>query len=147
MRYATRIAFDDCVAIGYLPSVESVNEFIKIIAKAIEGVAVIVIVVSILYAALRYVRPTRNGQGHDARSPYDAFRARLGHGLLVGLEILVAGDIIYTVALEPTLINVAALGLLVIVRVILGWSIAVEIEGHWPWEAHAHREKHAESGK
>lgn len=117
---------------------QDINHLIEIIAKTIELVAVIVIVVSIIYAALRYVWPTPAEQGGNAKkSGYNAFRARLGHGLLVGLEILVAGDIIYTVALEPTLINVTALGVLVVVRVILGWSIAVEIEGHWPWEKHS----------
>ena len=125
---------------------ENINHLIEIIAKTIELVAVIVIVVSILYAALRYVWPTPAEQGGNTRKTrYDAFRARLGHGLLVGLEILVAGDIIYTVALEPTLLNVTALGVLVVVRVILGWSIAVEIEGHWPWQARAYRDKEAES--
>lgn len=131
-----------------LQNVENINHLIELIAKVIELIAVIVIVVSMLYAALRYVWPPRAEQDHSSKvSRYNAFRARLGHGLLVGLEILVAGDIIYTVALEPTLINVSALGVLVIVRVILGWSIAVEIEGHWPWQARAWREKHAESGK
>ena len=52
---------------------------------------------------------------------------------MLGLEILVAADVVRTVALEPTLLNVATLGLLVVVRTFLSWSLAVEIEGHWPW--------------
>ena len=55
--------------------------------------------------------------------------------LLLGLEILVAADIVRTVALEPSFENVAVLGLLVLVRTFLSWSIVVEIEGRWPWQA------------
>ena len=54
---------------------------------------------------------------------------------MIGLEILVAADIIRTVALEPTLTNVAILGILVLVRTFLSWSLVVEIEGRWPWQA------------
>lgn len=118
-----------------LQNVENINHLIELTAKIIEGIAVIVIAVSLVYAAIRYIKPASHDL-HATRTRYEAFRARLGHGLLVGLEILVAGDIIRTVALEPTLNNVIALGVLVVVRVILGWSIAVEIEGHWPWQKH-----------
>jgi uncharacterized membrane protein len=54
--------------------------------------------------------------------------------LLLGLEFLVAGDVVRTVALEPTLNSVAVLGLLVVVRTFLSWSLAVEIERRWPWQ-------------
>jgi uncharacterized membrane protein len=52
--------------------------------------------------------------------------------LLVGLELLVAADIIRTVALDPSLINVAILSALVLVRTFLGWTLTVEVEGRWP---------------
>jgi len=58
----------------------------------------------------------------------------LGRVLLLGLEILVAADIVRTVALDPSFENVAVLGLLVLVRTFLSWSIVVEIEGRWPWQ-------------
>ncbi len=61
-------------------------------------------------------------------------RVGLGRVLLLGLEVLIAADIIFTVALELTLSNVAALGLLVLVRTFLSWAIEVETDGHWPWE-------------
>jgi uncharacterized membrane protein len=63
------------------------------------------------------------------------FRATLGRAMLLGLEILVAADVVRTVALEPTLRNIAALGVLVIVRTFLSWSIVLEIEGRWPWQS------------
>lgn len=60
-------------------------------------------------------------------------RIGLGRVLLLGLEVLIAADIIVTVALELTLANVAALGLLVLIRTFLSWAIEVETDGHWPW--------------
>jgi uncharacterized membrane protein len=61
------------------------------------------------------------------------FKNYIGRTLLLGLEILVAADIIRTVALDPTLESVAVLGLLVLIRTFLSWSLVVEIEGRWPW--------------
>jgi uncharacterized membrane protein len=65
---------------------------------------------------------------------YDSYKHQIGRSLLLGLEFLVAADVIRTVALEPTLDNVAVLGLLVLVRTFLSWSLTVEIEGRWPWQ-------------
>jgi uncharacterized membrane protein len=56
--------------------------------------------------------------------------------VLLGLEILVAADIIRTVTMAPTLSNLAALGLLVAIRTFLSWSLEVEIDGRWPWQRH-----------
>jgi uncharacterized membrane protein len=67
----------------------------------------------------------------------DAFRAlreSLGKALLLSLELLVAADIIRSVVLEPTFSSIGALGLLVLVRTFLSWSLEVEIEGMWPWQ-------------
>ncbi len=61
----------------------------------------------------------------------------VGAGLLLGLDLLIAADMIRTVTLDPTLENVAALGLLVIVRTFLSWSLMVELNGRWPWQRHA----------
>jgi uncharacterized membrane protein len=63
---------------------------------------------------------------------------------LLGLEFLVAADIIRTVALEPTMQNVIILGLLVVIRTFLSWSLVVEIEGRWPWRAMTGEEKSRE---
>jgi hypothetical protein len=61
----------------------------------------------------------------------------LGKALLLGLELMVAADVIRTVTFEPTVANVAVLGSLVLVRTFLSWSMSVELEGQWPWQAHA----------
>ena len=66
---------------------------------------------------------------------YKNYRQQVARALLLGLEILVAADVIRTVALEPTLQNVLILGLLVLIRTFLGWSLVVEIEERWPWQS------------
>lgn len=71
---------------------------------------------------------------------YESYKHQLGKTLLLGLEFLVAGDVVRTVALEPTLNNVAVLGLLVVIRPFLSWSLTVEIEGRWPWQARVDQE-------
>jgi uncharacterized membrane protein len=65
---------------------------------------------------------------------YKNYRHGVARALLLGLEILVAADVIRTVALEPTLNNILMLGVLVVVRTFLGWSLVVEIEERWPWQ-------------
>jgi hypothetical protein len=65
---------------------------------------------------------------------YRRYRANLGRGILLGLELLVAADIIGTVAVTPSLQNLAVLGLIVLIRTFLSFSLEVEIEGRWPWQ-------------
>jgi uncharacterized membrane protein len=71
----------------------------------------------------------------DRAGAYATFRVGLARAILLGLEILVAADIIRTVAVEPTLENVTVLGIIVLVRTILSFTLTVEIEGRWPWQA------------
>lgn len=68
-----------------------------------------------------------------------AFRRTLGRSILTGLELLVAADIIRTVAVEPTLSNVLVLGLIVLIRTFLSMSLEVEIDGKWPWQRAARK--------
>lgn len=65
---------------------------------------------------------------------FKAYRSNLGRGILLGLEFLVAGDIIGTVAVEPDLRNLAILAAIVLIRTFLSYSIEVEIAGRWPWQ-------------
>jgi uncharacterized membrane protein len=65
---------------------------------------------------------------------YAEYKERLGKSLLLGLEILIAADVIRTVALEPTLTSVAVLGVLIVIRTFLSWSLILEMEGRWPWQ-------------
>lgn len=70
----------------------------------------------------------------DKPGAFQNYKQQLGKTLLLGLEFLVAGDVVRTVALEPTLTNVGVLGMLVVIRTFLSWSLTVEIEGRWPWQ-------------
>jgi uncharacterized membrane protein len=65
---------------------------------------------------------------------YREYRANLGRGILIGLELLIAADILKSVVVDPTLQGVAVLGGIVLVRTFLSISLDVEINGHWPWE-------------
>ena len=102
-------------------------------ALIIEVVAVLIIVVAIINALSHYafravIRPEEGDH-------YQQLKFRLARALLLGLEILVAADIVRTVALEATLESVGVLGLLVLIRTFLSWALVVEIEGRWPWQA------------
>src|SRR5215471_19517593 len=101
-------------------------------AIGIELLAVVIIVTVILVATVLYVSQFLARRA-DA-STYRNYRQQVARALLLGLEVLVAADVIRTVALEPTLQNVLILGLLVLIRTFLGWSLVVEIEERWPWQ-------------
>lgn len=107
---------------------------IEVVSLAIELLATGIIVGVVVWATLGWALESA-GVLKRGGSAYHAYKVRLGRGLLLGLEILVAADIIRTVALEPSLENVAILGLLVVIRTLLSWSLVVEIEGRWPWQA------------
>jgi uncharacterized membrane protein len=113
-------------------SAEGVLAWVERAATGVELLAVAIIVVVIAIATILYVAQIVAGRAD--RTTYDNFRHRVGRALLLGLEILVAADIIRTVVLEPTLSNVLVLGLLVVIRTFLSWSLVLEIEERWPWQ-------------
>ena len=76
----------------------------------------------------------RTARTEGADAAIEEIKHQTGRGLLLGLDLLIAADIIRTVTLEPTLENVTALGILVVVRTFLTWSLVVELEGRWPWQ-------------
>ena len=103
-------------------------------ALGIEMLGAVVIVAGVLRVAI--TRGTvRFLLKLDDPGAYESYKHQIGRSLLLGLEFLVAGDVVRTVALEPTLANVAVLGLLVLVRTFLSWTLTVEIESRWPWQA------------
>jgi uncharacterized membrane protein len=77
--------------------------------------------------------------GQGAEQGYRIVRTVFGRSILLGLEFLVAADIIRTVAVQPSLENVAVLGLIVLIRTFLSFSLEVEIDGRWPWRRAAPR--------
>ena len=119
----------------------SANEFIEVIHKVIEVSALVIelLAVAVILAAVVVLAVKRGTvryifQAH-APGEYESYKHQLGKALLLGLELLVAADVVRTVALEPTLKNVAILGLLVLIRTFLSWSLTVEMEGRWPWQS------------
>ncbi len=105
------------------------------ISKWIEIVAIGVITVAVLLAFVVGLRAVRT---EGLSESVERIKQTVGRGLLLGLDLLIAADVIRTVTLEPTLENVAALGLLVLVRTFLAWSLMVELRGHWPWQDAEH---------
>lgn len=99
------------------------------------GVAVMVIgaVVSIPMA-LRGFQPKRLPPGSERLSMYRSYRQLLGRSILLGLELLVAADIIRTVAVTPTFESVGVLAIIVLIRTFLSFSLELEITGRWPWQ-------------
>lgn len=104
------------------------SDVMEYVAQAFESVGVAILVFGALHALWRAYLD------HGAGRPvYTAARSHLGRSLLLGLEVLVAADIVRTVAVDSTLTNVAVLGALVLVRTVLSFSISAEIYGITPW--------------
>jgi uncharacterized membrane protein len=98
---------------------------------AVEIVGVLMIVIGALWASLKVV--TRFLASERA-TIYDDYRRALGRSMMLGLEFLVAGDIIRTVIVAHTVEDVLGLGLIVIIRTVLVFTIHLEVEGRWPWQ-------------
>jgi uncharacterized membrane protein len=107
------------------------QQIMEQVGMLVDAAGVAVIVLGILAATVRafLVAPP---PGLDR---YMAYRQNLGRAILLGLELLVAGDIIKTVAVAPTLQNMAVLGAIVVIRTFLSFSLELEINGRWPWQA------------
>jgi len=112
-------------------------DWINIASLAIEALAVALIVVGVFAGSARFLYFLL-WKRTATDTNYTEYKQGVARWMLLGLEILVAADVIRTVALSATLENVATLGLLVLVRTFLSWSLAVEIEGRWPWQQRGH---------
>lgn len=106
-----------------------VMNFIEPITVGIEVIGVLIMVLGAIYATWRYIF-----KKHEEGSSYRTFRHDLGKAILLGLEFLVAGDIIATVTLDPSMDKVLVLGVNVLIRTFLSLSLQVELEGKWPWQ-------------
>ena len=118
--------------------IDRVLEWVEYVAIGIEVLAVAIITIAIAYATVSFMFARL---GHrPATGTYQLYRRRIGEPLLLGLEILVAADVIRTVILDLTIESVAVLGLLVLIRTFLTWSLVIEMEGRWPWARESFRE-------
>ena len=103
---------------------------VDLIALVIEIMGVAVIALAFLYATVRSLLNLMQKK----IGTFFSLKVFIGKSLQLGLEFLVAADIIRTVSIKPTMEGILSLGLLIVVRTLLSWSITVEIEGCWPWQ-------------
>ncbi|GAA4262910.1 DUF1622 domain-containing protein [Dactylosporangium darangshiense] len=106
------------------------TDVMELVARGFEAIGVGVLILGLVWSATVAARMWRAAGG---KRGFQALRETFGSVLLLGLEILVAADLIRTVAVSPTLQNVTVLGLIVLIRTFLSVSLQVEIEGTPPW--------------
>ena len=101
---------------------------IRLIGSGIEIFGVLIIVTGIAWSTFRQLRQQISEQDSEV------YKIRIGRSLLLGLEVLVAADIVKTIAHELTFMSLSLLAGLVLVRTFLSWTLVLEIEGRWPWQ-------------
>ena len=104
---------------------------IETVGKAVDGTGVAVVVAGILWATIKGVRRPAASGDEDG---YRRYRQDIGRAILLGLEFLVAGDIIRTVAVSPSFTSVGVLAVIVVVRTFLSFTLELELVGRWPWQ-------------
>lgn len=104
--------------------------WMELVARLLEWVGVVVIIGGAVLATGKFVADVRSG---ERKSAYDQYRANLGRGILLGLEFLVGADIVTTVTAPLTWESVGLLGMIVLIRTLLSFSLEIEIEGVAPW--------------
>ena len=109
----------------------SFAETMELVARGVEVVGIVTLVLGLVLALFRAGSTLVGGRGGE--EAYRVVRTLFGRSILLGLEFLVAADIIRTVAVDPSLENVGVLGLIVLIRTFLSFSLEVEIDGTWPW--------------
>lgn len=108
-----------------------IEDVLEVIVLAIEIVGIAAIVIGAAISLYLYLRDVHAAAPHE--QSFRRLRSSLGRSILLGLEFLVAADIIKTVAFELTLENVLLLGGIVLIRTFLSFALQVEIDGYWPW--------------
>ncbi len=106
------------------------REFFSHVVDVVEGVGATILVFGGLGAFVRFVYDLVRRRDPDA---YGDLRKNLGRVILLGLEVLIIADIIRTIVIDQSVESVAVLGIIVLIRVVLSFSLEVEIDGMWPW--------------
>jgi uncharacterized membrane protein len=117
---------------------EQVHGYIEWLARGLELAGVLIILAGVGLASCLFVQ---GGFRSNWRDAYERYRANLGRGILLGLELLVGADIIGTITAPLTFESVGLLGLVVLIRTFLSFSLETEIEGCWPWQRRSFRHK------
>jgi len=107
------------------------KELISVAGYGIESIGVLIIVAGCAVSSLRFLSRFRKEAEGLA---YRIYRRQLGRSIILGLEFLIAGDIIRTVVVADTLANVTILGLIILIRTFLSFTLHLEVEGQWPWQ-------------
>ncbi len=113
-------------------AMEYFRHIMEVVGTSVDGVGVFIVAGGMVVATVRLV-PRLRDRAHDTGNYYSLYRQDVGRAILLGLEFLIAGDIIRTVVVAPTLQNVVVLGLIVLIRTFLSLSLQLEIEGKLPW--------------
>ena len=108
------------------------TQIMSVAGYAIEAVGVFVIILGSMVCSAAFIRSFRRLPEGAA---YRTYRQQLGRSIILGLEFLIAGDIIRTVVVADTLENIAVLGLIILIRSFLSVTLHLEVEGRWPWES------------
>lgn len=112
--------------------------WVELTIYVIELLAIAIIAIAVLAGTIRYLY--RLFSRLPKVNLFTQYRTRLARAIILSLEVLIAADVIRTVVLEPTVDSIAFLGILIVVRTFLSWSLVVEIEGRWPWQTRVERE-------
>ena len=107
------------------------DDFISDVVRVVEGAGAAIIVLGGLWALV--TGAVAAARGTDRAMAYQQVRRNLGRVILLGLEVLIIGDIVRTIIVDPTIESVAVLGMIVLIRIVLSFSLEVEIDGTWPW--------------
>ena len=107
-------------------------EIIRSVSDVMDALGVAVVSLGVLWGLIGFAKDLIT---QTAEIAYKTFRIQIVRSLILGLEVLVAGDVIRTVAISPSLTSVAVLGAIVLIRCFLSWSLTLEIDGRWPWQA------------
>jgi uncharacterized membrane protein len=111
------------------------SEIVEIVGKGVDAAGIAAIVLGTLIATILFLVRIRNRRAFE--EAYRLYRQGVGRALLLGLEFLVAADIMRTVAITPTFTSVGVVAVIVVIRTFLSWSLALELEGRWPWQRKA----------
>lgn len=112
---------------------EAFEETVELVGKVVDLAGVAAILIGIVIATAAFLGHLRDS-GRDRRAEYRRYRQGIGRAILLGLELLVAADIIRTVAVAPTFRGVGVLAAIVLVRTFLSFTLEVELEGRLPWQ-------------
>jgi uncharacterized membrane protein len=115
---------------------ESFRHIMEVVGTSVDGVGVFIVAGGMIVATVRLAAR----RAHETGNYYSLYRQDVGRAILLGLEFLIAGDIIRTVVVAPTLQNVVVLGIIVLIRTFLSLSLQLEIEGKLPWQHEAARQ-------